>query len=121
MRRQFLEKAPLRSRQKESMHPANDSGGVPMAWLGQLFFNRRRVQKRVLIGLASAAILLGVPPAWPQSEGPDAPARGNVLETSSIRESFSRWVRPPTAEAAPRPVYRHHRIRNVKTRQPAEV
>jgi len=91
-----------------------------MHWLVQLFSHRRRARKRVLIGLTSTAILLGVPPAWPQSEGPDAPARGNVLETSSIKGYFSRWVRPPAAEAAPRSVYRQHRIRTVKARRPAE-
>jgi hypothetical protein len=92
-----------------------------MPWLGRIFFDRRRARKRVLVSLISTAMLLGVLPAWPQSEGPDAPARDNVLETSSMREYFSRWVRPTVAEAAPRTVYRQHRIRTVKARRPVEA
>ena len=45
-----------------------------MHWLGPVFIKRHRVRKRVLIGLATAIVLFAVPPAWPQSEGPDAPS-----------------------------------------------
>ena len=92
-----------------------------MHWLNLFVRNRRLARKRVLISLAAAIVFLGVPPAWTQNDGPVAPSRGNVLETSSIREYFSRYMRPQIAEAAPRTTQRPQRVRSVRARHPAEV
>jgi hypothetical protein len=65
-------------------------------------------------------ILLGAPPAFPQNEGAGAPEPDNVLQLPSLNGTFSRWIRPPTAEAAPRNSQNQH-ARAAKAKKPAEA
>ncbi len=111
----------------QSVNPssANKLGGAhelakcelaKLNWRNSDARNAAHRRGHVARAVAAAIILLAAPPAWPQNEGAGAPAPDNVLQTSSFNGTFSRWMRPPTAEAAPRNPQKQ-RVRAAKVRQ----
>jgi hypothetical protein len=73
----------------------------------------------VLRVLATAAILFGAPPAWPQNEGGNRPNPENTFHSSTIASYVARFARPQTAEAAPRTTQRHtQRVRMSRMKKP---
>jgi hypothetical protein len=99
---------------------ANESGGVPMNWRSTFVFRVACRRGRIARAFATAVILLGAPPAWTQNEGAGAPEPDNVLQLPSLNGTFSRWIRPPVAEAAPRNS-QNQRARAAKAKMPAEA
>lgn len=88
-----------------------------MNWLYNIHWRRRSCRGHAIRILATAAILLGAPPAWTQNEGASTPNPENALTASPVASFLTRFSRPPTAEAAPR-TSQKHRVRASRPKPP---
>lgn len=91
-----------------------------MNWLSTFVSRVACRRGHIARAFAAAVILLGVAPAFPQNEGAGVPESDNVLQLPSLNGTFSRWIRPPTAEAAPRN-HQNQRARAARATKPADA